>query len=192
MKIDDSLRTVLLNRRTIRKFTGRKLSYEKINSLIWAACGHTHMHKKIKMRTAPSAGACYPVELYFVIENTEKTDDAIYYYDFVSEGMTEHKAGNFLLEIKRAALDQEFIPKANLVAIMVYNPDKIVPDYGHEARKYAILECGHIGQNILLMATSLGLGAVPVGAFYEKELETILEIARNKEVIYMVCVGAIE
>jgi SagB-type dehydrogenase family enzyme len=145
------------------------------------------------MRTAPSAGATYPIELYFVIHNAESTKDGIYYYDYEKEGMSATKIGKFLPDFKKAALDQEFISKLNLAAIMIFNPRKIEPDYGPEARKYAILECGHIAQNLLLMATSLGLGAVPVGAFSENELAAILGIdSEEKEIIYMVCIGSID
>ena len=193
MKIDDSLKSVLKNRQTIRKLACKPISQSYLDILIWAACGHTHTIKDVKMRTAPSAGARYPVEIYFVIQNSDGTDDGIYYYDFEKEGMTLMKSGKCMPDIKKVSFDQEFILNTNLAAIMTYNPDKIEPQYGPQSRKYAFLECGHIAQNLLLMATSLGMGAVPVGAFQEKGLREFLGIdSAKKEVLYMVCVGPID
>ena len=102
------------------------------------------------------------------------------------------KPGIFLPQVQKMSWDQEFISLSNAVFIMVYNPEKIEREYGNKSRDYALLECGHIAQNILLMATALKLGSVPVGAFSQRRLSGLLDLKADKTPLYMVCVGNID
>ena len=88
--------------------------------------------------------------------------------------------------------DQEFVSLSNAVFVTVYNPRKIEKEYGNKSRDYALLECGHIAQNILLTATALNLGSVPVGAFSQRRLSGLLELKPGKTPLYMICVGTID
>lgn len=186
-----SLETALKTRQTAREFTGGSITRDILDDLIWAAYGHTHSDGSVKMRTAPSAGATYPVEIYLVLHNVNEYTDGIYLYDTRNEQLTTVKEGGYLNDICRASLEQDFIPLANVTFLLVYNPDRIVRHYGRESRKYALLECGHIAQNILLMAAARGLGSVPVGAFYQERLGSILGLQKDREVLYMICVGTL-
>jgi SagB-type dehydrogenase family enzyme len=191
MIIDDSFRSILERRKTIRKIKKGVLPNKSFRDLVWAAHGYTHDHQGVKMRTAPSAGATYPVELYFVCEDIEGIAAGIYRYDTSREDIILITDGKWLARVRAASYDQKFISQSNVAVIMIYNPRKIVPDYGGDSFKYAALECGHIAQNLLLMATSLGLGAVPIGAFDGKAISKPLRIEEFKEALYMVTVGMI-
>ncbi len=177
---------------TVREITGGQIPSEYLDKLVWAAYGNTHNDGRTKMRTAPSAGATYPVELYIVVERIVGLDNGIYRYSSKAEKPVLMRKGIFLSPIRKVSLDQDFISHSNIAFIMVYNPQRIIDRYGRDSRKYAILESGHIAQNILLMATAFDLGGVPVGAFYQKRLGSILEIDENREVLYMICVGTID
>lgn len=190
-KKNHSLETALKTRQTVREFTGGSITRDILDDLIWAAYGHTHSDGSVKMRTAPSAGATYPLEIYLVLHNVNDTPDGIYLYDTQSDQLTVVKEGGYLNDICRVSLNQDFIPLANATFLLVYDPDRIVRHYGRESRKYALLECGHIAQNILLMAAARGLGNVPVGAFYQKRLGSILGLQKDREVLYMICVGTL-
>ncbi len=187
-----SLESALKNRRTVRELTGGYISPSILDDLVWAAYGHTHSDGLLKMRTAPSAGGTYPVEIYLVLHNVNDYSDGIYLYDTRNEQLTIVKEGGYLDDICQASLEQDFIPLANVTFLLVYNPGKISRRYGRESRRYALLECGHIAQNILLMAAARGLGSVPVGAFYHKRLGAILGLQDDREVLYMICVGTLE
>lgn len=187
-----SLESALKNRQTVRELTGGYISRDTLNDLVWAAYGHTHSDGPLKMRTAPSAGATYPVEIYLVLHNVNDYSDGIYLYDTRNEQLTIAREGSYLNDICRASLEQDFIPLANVTFLLVYNPGKISRRYGPESRRYALLECGHIAQNILLMAVARGLGSVPVGAFYQKKLAAIIGLQDDREVLYMICVGTLE
>ena len=191
-KTERSLEWAIENRMTIRELTGEQLSAEHLQRLVRAAYGITHKDGRTRMRTAPSAGATYPIELYMVVERVDKFVNGIYRYSTKTEKPVLAKKGGFLSSIGKVSLDQDFIPLSNIVFIMIYNPRKIVNRYGRDSRKYASLECGHIAQNILLTASALGLGSIPVGAFSQKRLGALMGIPKDREVLYMICIGAID
>ncbi len=192
MSVDDSLRSAMAGRKTTRKIERRQLPSGAFDDLVWAAVGHTHDYNDIKMRTAPSAGATYPVEMFFMIEDVEGYPDGIYYYDRSLEELRRTCQGRFLEGLRDASYEQDFVMRSNVAALMVYDPGKIEPDYGPNSLKYALLECGHIAQNLLLMATALGLGAIPVGAFDGKAVDGILGLDQTMTTQYFISIGAIK
>lgn len=189
--IDDSLRSVLKKRTTIRKFVKSEFTVEQVKELIWAAYGHTHTVRDFKMRTAPSPGAKYAVDIYVTLQDASGFDDGVYRFDTGIDNLVLMKKGRFHDSICSAALDQKFFQSSNVNIFMVYNPAKIVPEYGANSAKYCAMECGHIGQNILLMATSLGLGAVPVGAFDSSAINDLLGLSDGQETVYIISVGTV-
>jgi len=191
VNIKESFREILRNRKTTRKFSNRTLPKEPLDAILFAAFGKTHSYKNISMRTAPSAGATYPLDIYLAIEDVTGMGDGIYKYDTTAEMMKLIRPGGFFNDLKKAALDQDFISKANINLLMVYVPERIVPEYGKDSLKYAAMECGHIGQNVLLMAAALELGSVPVGAFEADKMGAILGIKKPEEVLYIISIGQI-
>jgi SagB-type dehydrogenase family enzyme len=62
--------------------------------------------------------------------------------------------------------------------------------YGARAYRFALMEAGHVGQNLLLAAAALGLGAVPLGGFYDREVDAFLGVDGIYEAsLYLVPVG---
>ncbi len=186
---DMTLKTALQNRKTIREFTEDSLPKFVFDEILWAAYGNTHNRGDIRMRTAPSAMGAYSIELYFALNKFGSYRNGIYCYR--DDNMEHVKPGDFLDTIQAVSFGQEFVSRSNMIAFMVYHPEKIEPRVGEKARDMARLECGHIGQNILLMATAQGLGSVPKASFDKEKLGNILEIEPGDEVLYMICVGTI-
>lgn len=187
-----SLVEALKKRRTIREFTGKKIDSFRLDQLVWAAFGNTLKYEGDVYRTAPSAGATFPIDLFVVVDNIEDYENGIYLYNKKAEKLDLAINGVFLSEIQKMSWDQDFISVSNAIFLLVYNPQKIEKEYGNKSRDYALLECGHIAQNILLMAAADGLGAVPVGAFSQRRLAHLLKLKPDRKVLYMVCVGAID
>lgn len=174
---------------TVREFSGETMPRWILDDLIRAACGNTHDDAGYKLRASPSAGATYPVEHYLFLHAVEKSENGIYKYDSDSEALKILRPGDFRRELWRESLEQDFIMSSNVIFMMVYNPARIIGRYREKSRDYALMECGHIAQNLLLMAAALKLGNVPVGAFHEKELGDILRLRGDREVLYLVCLG---
>ncbi|GAG74585.1 unnamed protein product [marine sediment metagenome] len=170
IKGEMSLEEAIKDRRSIRSFDEKDLNLEQISQLLWAAQGITDERGH---RASPSAGALYPLELYIV-----KKDGA---YHYIPEG---HKLemilkGDLRKKLKDACLGQQWIEEApiNIVITGIY--ERTTVKYGERGIRYVHLEAGHACQNILLQSISLGLGAIPVGGFHDREVQEILNLEEN-------------
>ena len=176
-----SLEEALRSRRSIRSFSAEALTRAELGQLLWAAQGVTDLEGH---RTAPSAGARYPLEVDVV------TADGLARYVpdghvLVRRGSTDLRAA-----LRRAALDQPAVGEAPLIIVISGVVERTAARYGAErAERYVALEAGHAAQNVLLEAVSLGLGAVPVGAFDDAEVRRILALADGEAPLYLIPVG---
>jgi SagB-type dehydrogenase family enzyme len=177
---DVSLEEALANRRSVRAFESTDLTLDEISQLLWAAQGIT---AEWGGRTAPSAGALYPLEVYVA------TADGVYHY--LPEG---HRAEVISRADLRGALahdavDQSFVAEAPAVFVITAVFARTSVKYGERAQRYVTLEAGHVAQNILLEATALGLAGVPVGAFSDAGVRETLGLPSNHAPLYLLPVG---
>lgn len=176
-----SLEEALGARRSVRSFSEEALTRAEIGGLLWAAQGVTDADGH---RTAPSAGALYPLELDVV------TADGLARY--VPEGHRLIRRGSTDLRpsLRRAALDQAAVGEAPLIIVISAVVGRTASRYGPErAERYVALEAGHAAQNVLLGAVSLGLGAVPIGAFDDAEVRRVLGLDEGEDPLYLIPVG---
>ena len=175
--LDDAMQ----RRRSVRSFLDRPLSPEQLGQLLWSAQGVTL--PEVGFRTVPSAGATYPLELYAV------TPDGLFHY--VSDDHTLEARGERDLrrELARASLNQWFVADAGVSIVITALLARTSRRYAGRAERYVILEAGHAAQNILLQAVALGLGAVPVGAFDDREVARLLALPPREAPLYYCAVG---
>jgi protease I len=176
-----SLEETLARRRSVREFTAQKLDFEQIGQLAWAGQGITEKQKGL--RTVPSAGAIYPISLYFVIE------EGMFVYDPVKHSLEKIFSRDIRDKLSVAALNQDMVAKAACDIVVAGSSKKLAAKYGNKAERFMLLEAGHIAQNILLQAVSLELGSVPVGAFDINQVRKICKLPPELEPIYIICVG---
>ncbi len=174
------LEVALRNRRSVREFAPDPLTDAEVGQLLWAAQGVT---ADWGGRTAPSAGALYPLELYAVTSSR-----AMHY---LPDG---HRAeitaeGDLRPDLMAAAFDQETVGRASLVVVLTVVPARTAAKYGDRAARYVDLESGHAAQNLLLQATAIGLVAVPVGAFDDEAVGDVLQLPTGTEPRYLLAVG---
>ena len=174
------LNDALANRRSVRGFTGETLTAEEISQLLWAAQGIT---ADWGGRTAPSAGALYPIEVYVADR------DGVLHY--VPDGHRTQRVTDADLRaaLAEAAGGQEAVGAAPSVFVIAAVPGRTEAKYGDRADRYVALEAGHVCQNLLLEATALGLGAVPVGAFSDEAVRSALGLPGDVTPLYLVPVG---
>lgn len=176
-----SLEFVLAARRSVREFDGSALSDVEIGQLLWAAQGVTDDAGR---RTAPSAGALYPLEL-FAIEPT-----GVSLYRPETHDLVSLRSGDVRPELAAAALDEDAVRHAPFVVAVFAVYERTASRYGTErGRRYATLEAGHAAQNVLLQAVSLGLGAVPIGAFDDGAVRRVLDAPAAHAPLYLIAVG---
>ncbi len=178
-----SLEEAVLKRHSVREYENKDLSIQQISNLLWTGQGIIAKKYGMSFKTAPSAGALYPMEVYFL------NKDGIFHY--IPDG---HKIDKKIIKDTRkelcdAALGQECIKNAplNIVICAVYKRTTI--KYGERGIRYVWIEAGHIAQNILLQAVSLGLSGVPIGAFYDDKVKEILNLPDNEEPLYIIPIG---
>ncbi len=176
-----SLEQALNRRRSVRQFKDTALSESDLSQLLWSAQGISDVERGL--RTAPSAGAIYPLTAYAV------TPDGIYRYLPELQSLRLIESGDFRMEMARAAFNQVWIRRAGLVIVFVADATRMRRRYGENAERFIDLEAGHAAQNVLLTAVSRDLGAVPVGAFDAKILSNVLGLAEDVRPVYMVVVG---
>lgn len=184
-----SVEEALAKRRSIREYTSEPLTLEEISQLLWAAQGITE--PRFGFRTAPSAGATYPLEVYIVIGEKEVKglEAGIYKYDPYEHSIILLLKGDFRKELMGAGLGQTWIGEApiNIVLVAIY--ERTTARYGERGIRYVHMEVGHVGQNIYLQATALKLGTVVIGAFYDEEVQKILNLKNEEKPLYIVPVG---
>ncbi|HOL21790.1 MAG TPA: SagB/ThcOx family dehydrogenase [bacterium] len=179
-----SIEEALKKRRSIREYKSEPLTLKELSQLLWAADGRT---ADWGGRTAPSAGATYPLEIYVVAGNVEGINPGLYHYDIETHSLVLVKEGDIRAELSRASLNQSSIKNAPVVIVISGVFERTTGRYGERGKRYVFMEVGHCGQNIHLQAEALGLGAVMVGAFDDEKVKKVLGI--KEDVFYLCPVG---
>ncbi len=174
----------------LRAFSSQPLSKLDLGFLLWASTGIQRIEHGYDFRNAPSAGALYPIETYVGVNNVEDVDKGIYHYNIKDHSLEEIKTGNFGDAIAHAALDQTICAIAPVVFIWTAMFNRSKWKYAQRAYRYVYLDAGHIAQNLALAATSITCGSCQVGAFFDDEINSILDLDGEEEsVIYLTVAG---
>jgi len=160
-----SVEEALATRRSVRSLAERALSDEHLAQILWAAQGITH--KERGLRTAPSAGALYPIEVYVFLS------DGVWHYSPQSHTLTLHVKGDQRDALSKAAMGQGSVRTNGAVILIAADVARTTNKYGDRARQYVHVEVGCVCQNVLLQATALGIVGVPVGAFTEADVKRV-------------------
>jgi len=179
-----SLEETLAARQSVRSFRPDPLSLEQVSQLLWSAQGMTYDGRR---RTAPSAGATYPLEVLLTVRSVEGLKPGVYRYrpsGHVLETIASHDVGRSL---GQACLNQRFIESAAINVVLAAEYGRTTQRYGERGRRYVHMEAGHVGQNLYLQAAAFGLGTVAVGAFEDEDVRRILGI--REDVLYIFPVG---
>jgi SagB-type dehydrogenase family enzyme len=181
---------VLRERHSVRHFQDTPLLEAGLSQLLWAAQGITRTTRGFGFRTAPSAGALYPVETYLVIHAVQGIEPGVYHYAVEKHELDCLKTGDFRVDVARAALDQEIAYWANVVFVWTAVFERSNWKYRQRAYRYIYLDAGHIAQNVALGAVALGLGSCQIAALYDEEVNGLLGVDGVEEsAIYMTVVG---
>ncbi|HSD33702.1 MAG TPA: SagB/ThcOx family dehydrogenase [Gemmatimonadales bacterium] len=169
-----SLEEALRSRRSVRRFAGGPLSLVEVSQLLWAAQGTT---SAAGGRTAPSAGALYPLELYVVVGDVTALPRGIYRYrprrhDLVRVDSGEDRRS----ALATAALGQRWISSGAVVFVIAAEYERTTAKYGERGERYVHMEVGHVAQNVYLQAAALRVATVFVGAFRDSAVARVLEL----------------
>lgn len=177
-KSTTSLEEAILKRRSIRDYTKEPLSIKEVSQILWSAQGITD--EESGLRSAPSAGATFPLEVYLAVSNVKDANAGLYKYNPFNNTLKLLAEGDKRFDIANAALKQGSIEKSAAIVILTAVYERTSVRYGNRTERYVNMEVGHAGQNIYLQAVSLGLGTVMIGAFNDEALKKVLSLPGNE------------
>ena len=175
-----SVEAALAKRESVRHFTSVPLTLSLLSQILWAAQGIT---RNWGGRTAPSAGALYPLELYLALL------DGFFHYIPRNHQLMHISESNFIEDLAAVALGQQCIRESSAVVVIAAVYKRIEQKYGRRGERNVKVEAGHAAQKILLQAVSQGIGAVPVGAFYDEDVRKVLSLPSDHEPLYLIPLG---
>jgi len=183
---DVSIEQSLLQRRSIRSYTGEPLTLQEVSQLLWAAQGITDPRG---FRTAPSAGALYPLEVYVVAGDVQDLSPAIYRYEPDQHQLAKVADGDVRAKLAEVALGQSCVKEGVVDFIFTAVYERTTGKYGDRGARYVHIEVGHAAQNLCLQATALDLGVVTIGAFHDEGVAKLLNLPQNEQPLYIIPVG---
>ncbi len=190
IELHHNLWECLRKRRSIRKYSNEPLTTRELSNLVWATQGVTQRIGRHLLRTAPSAGALYPFETYLYLNNVEEFKKGFYHLHVSSFSLEQLKTGDFSRELAEAALGQTMVARAAVVFLWSAVPLRCMAKYRNRGIRYIFLDLGHVCQNLQLAATALGMGSCPIGAFFDDELNELLELdGIDETIVYLNPVG---
>ncbi|MFQ6040373.1 MAG: SagB family peptide dehydrogenase [Candidatus Poribacteria bacterium] len=178
-----SLEEVIFSRRSRRKFSSKPITLEQLSQLLWAAQGITSEEQGIKLRSAPSAGALYPMDIYAVLPT------GVYRYQPRIHGLERITKDDRRISLAIAALAQEFIAAASVNIVITAEYERSMIKYERRGVRYSIIEAGNISQNIYLQAEALRLSTVAVGAFDDGQVQKALNLPKRHRPLLIMPVG---
>ncbi|MBW2589728.1 MAG: SagB/ThcOx family dehydrogenase [Deltaproteobacteria bacterium] len=183
---DVSLEESLIKRRSVRDYTGELLSLEEVSQLLWAAQGTTSDRG---FRTAPSAGALYPLEVYVIVGDVQDLAVGIYLYKPKKHEVVMIADKDVRQQLAGAALGQSSVKNGAIDLVFTAVYQRTTVKYGDRGIKYVHMEIGHAAQNVCLQATAMELGVVTIGAFNDQKVSRILNLPKDEEPLYIIPVG---
>jgi SagB-type dehydrogenase family enzyme len=181
-----SVEKAIATRRSVRSYSNSSLTLAEVSQLLWAAQG---LSSPRGLRTTPSAGALYPLEIYLVAGNVNGLSAGIYKYNCLNHGLEMTEKNDIRTELFEAGLRQGSIKNAPVVIIICAVYERITTKYGQRGIRYADMEAGHASQNVYLQSESLGLKTVAIGAFHDSKVKKIVNVSHTEHPLYLMPIG---
>ena len=185
-QVNCDLNKALLERRSTREYRKDELTKKELGQLLWAAQGVTSVGA---YRTAPSAGALYPLETLLVVGSCEELKPGVYRYDPRGHALAKIKAGDIRGDLAEASLGQAWMAGGAAMIVFTAIYPRTTDRYGERGRRYVHMEAGHAGQNVSLAAVALDLGTVVVAAFDDAQVARVLGLPEGEAPLCIMPVG---
>lgn len=181
-----SVETAMQLRRSVRDYRPEILRLTGLGQLLWACQGVTNERGN---RTAPSAGATYPLEIYLVAGTVEALESGIYHYDPQNHSLELLQTGNYLPALTQAAVGQPAVSRAAAVMVITGVYERTTAVYGSRGRQFVHIEVGAAAQNVSLQAVALGLGTVYIGSFDDARVQSVLSLPTDRTPLLLLPIG---
>lgn len=190
----ENFRKILFSRRSIRNFSTESLTINELSYILNSSYGVSGAIEDIEkeyyqeLRTSPSAGGLYPLEIYFYANNVEGLNKGIYHYNPSEHCISILHQGP--LDLSSCTSYSNIAKQAACVIFITAVFPRLSYKYGERSYRFVHLDAGHLGQNIYLSAESINVGALAVGGFFDDEINSLLNIDGVTEgVVYEFLIG---
>lgn len=197
LKSGVSIEEAMARRRSVRNYSEQALTLEEVGQVLWAAYGVTLETDPDNLRgglkTAPSAGATYPLELYLGAWQVKDLEPGFYRYEPFGHKLYPVRLGDFRQVLAVACYNQACV--ANAPASLVFSAvfERTTKVYGDRGRlRYVPMDLGHSAENVYLQVESLNMGTVAVGAFDDLKLQLAVPMTRSEEPLYVMPLGRVK
>jgi len=186
---------VLLERRSVRRFSAQPMSLPTLAKLLLlgdGVSGGLHLAEGVDwpLRTAPSGGGLFPIDLYCLPLRVDGLAEGVYYYHPVQHALQHIAPREVRATLREATYLEQTVDEASVAVVLSAVMPRMTFKYGERAYRFALLEAGHIAQNLLLAAQAEGWAAVPIGGFVDDMLNALLRLDGCEEfVVYLVLIG---
>jgi len=184
-----SVEKALAARRSVRSYAALPLTLTELSQILWAAQG---LSGPSGLRTTPSAGALYPLEIYILVGNVTGLPSGIYKYGCVGHVLLRTGENAKRAELFDAALRQNPIKSAPVILIICAVYERMTAKYGHRGIRYTDMEAGHASQSVYLQAESLGLVTLAIGAFHDSKVKKIVNMTEAERPLYLMPIGKLQ
>lgn len=181
-----SLEEALHSRRSVRLYQASPLKLVEVSQLLWSGQGITDNRG---YRTAPSAGATFPLEAFLVVGEVEELHPGVYHYRPHSHHLQLITSGDLRQGLYRVALKQESVLHAPASIVLAADYDRTTGRYGDRGVRYVHQESGCVAENIALQAVALNLRTVFIGAFYDEQVKEILGMPKHLQPLAILPIG---
>ncbi len=183
-----SVAEALKKRRTVRQFSNMELDLAQVSQLLWGTDGITDSRGR---RTAPSAGATYPLEFYLVVgeRGVSGLAPGLYHYRPDSHALELLQKGDLRTQVSRTCLNQNWMTEAPVMVVFAAEYRRCMARYGERGIRYTHMEVGLTGENLFLQAEALDLACGIVGAFEDRALKEVLHLPQQHEPLLVMPVG---
>jgi SagB-type dehydrogenase family enzyme len=181
-----SVEESLEKRRSRRSFSSKPVTLQEVSQLLWSAQGVTHPEGR---RTAPSAGALYPLEAFLVAGNVADLPAGVYRYRPQGHDLVQVKSGDLRPELSAAARGQEWVRRAPASIVLAGVIQRTAKKYGSRAERYVHMEVGAAAENVCLQAVAIDLATVLVGAFHDSAVKRLLGMESDEKPLALLPFG---
>ena len=181
-----SVEKAIASRRSVRSYSNSPLTLAEVSQLLWSAQG---LSGSRGLRTAPSAGALFPLEIYLMAGSVNGLASGIYKYNYLNHSLVMTEKSDIRAELFEAGLRQGSIKNAPVVMIICAVYERMTTKYGDRGIRYVDMEAGHVSQNVYLQSESLGLKTVAIGAFHDSKVKKIVNVSPSEHPLYLMPIG---
>ncbi len=186
---------VVASRRSVRQFGNSPLQLNELAKILWQSygvTGETTLSTGVKqyLRASPSGGALYPAEIYLGIRKVSGIDPGVYHYNVLQHNLERLMAGDPAEDLHRICGHQDYAREAAVVVLLSGVLRRTKLKYGERGYRYVFLDVGHLGQNIYLSCTAMGLSVMTTCGFFDDEANRFLRIdGIDESVLYAAFIG---